>query len=428
MKNFIKPLSYFIFLVLSIIVFVVFENPITVKNDLKIDVKVISNSVKVSFNKEIDLTYRLMLGDDLIKEGSLIGDFIFFDELSYDQSYVLYIVTTNTNIVSFKTDSIKPLTTLRFGGDVMMTSFFANYIDRYGVDYMWNDVSHLFNEATYSFVNLETSVSTLGVSNKPEGYGFRSNPSTLTGLVNAGIDYVNIANNHIFDYGVDAFFDTLNNLDEYNIKYTGAGANIDDAFLIKYDLVNDLKISFVSATSVLGSAKWEATKDKLGLATLKEYNYDLLLNKVAEAKENSDVVVVNLHWGFEYENYPEEYQKTLARRLIDAGATIIVGHHSHVLQGIEYYKNGMIFYSVGNFNFLISTENTQQTAVFEVNLNKEGIQSSKMYPVKIASCKANLLSVGGVEYNKIINNINERSNSFGTVIDEFGNIKVGNYE
>ena len=94
---------------------------------------------------------------------------------------------------------------IAFMGDVMMDSYIGDYIRERGVDYPWEDVADITREADLAVINLETSVSTRGSTKKPEGYGFRSNPDSLQGLVNSGIDLVSLANNHTLDFGEDAF-------------------------------------------------------------------------------------------------------------------------------------------------------------------------------------------------------------------------------
>lgn len=424
-----KLVFVFITIILFIIIgFTIFESKENKNDNLNFkfefeEIITTSNSIKIKIKNDNDLqlNYSLLKNDELIIDDKMENKYIEINDLEANTNYKIKI--NNDNNFIEKDIKTKKITTIRFGGDVMMTSFFADYINMYGVDYMWEDVSDLFNKADYSLVNLETSVSLRGKSNKPVGYGFRSHPDTLKGLVNAGIDFVTIANNHVFDYGEDAFYDTLKHLDEYKIAYTGAGRNINEAFKINYQDINDIKIAFLSATSNLGSSIWEADSNKVGLAALKPQHYERLKQQTNEAKANSDFVILNLHWGVEYENYPEQEQIDLAHSLIDSGADIIIGHHPHVLQGIEYYKKGIIFYSVGNFNFLISSNNTTQTAVFEINLDQGNIISSRMYPVKINSCKANLLSKNSDTYKEIINNINIRSNQFNTQISSDGFIK-----
>lgn len=311
---------------------------------------------------------------------------------------------------------------LRFGGDVMMTSYFKNYIDSYGVDYMWEDVSELISSADYSVFNLETSVSLRGKDTKPSGYGFRSEPSTLEGLKNAGIDMVSLANNHVMDYGRDAFSDTLSSLDEYGIKHIGAGEYLEDASKVLYEEINGVKVGFLAASEILGYESNKATEDKSGVYYLNRKDLTDIKSIIKTAKSNCDKLILVAHWDREYYDEPKDETKRMAHELIDSGVDIIIGHHPHVLQGIEYYNNGIIYYSTGNFNFLIRNENASQSALFEVEFNKKDIISSKVYPIKINGCKANLLKEESDTYKTIINNLNKRSEKFNTKINDDGEI------
>lgn len=385
----------------------IFEN---INKSVSINYSVSSNSVSFSSNGE---KYELYKEDELIDSGN-VDDKNTIDNLESDTTYKL-VIDEKEEII--KTDKI---TTIRFGGDVMMTSYFKNYIDSKGVDYMWEDVSDLIKTADYSVFNLETSVSLRGSDTKPKGYGFRSEPFTLEGLKNAGIDMVTIANNHVMDYGRDAFSDTLNSLDEYEIEYIGAGKNKSEANKINYQEVNGIKVGFLGASEILGYNSNKATDEKSGVFYLNRNDLSDIKSIISAAQSNCDVIVLVLHWDREYYDSPKEETIKMAHELIDSGADIIIGHHPHVLQGIEYYKNGIIYYSTGNFNFLIRNENASQSALFELNLDKEKIISSKVYPIKINACKANLLDSSSDTYKTIINNLNERSKKFGTKILEDG--------
>lgn len=417
-------MSLILVTIITLSIFLVFKNRETLPDNIMMNIEVEKVGIdfadlSLSYANLDNLVYELRENNTIIKKDNIKPN-INFENLKPNTKYTLKVY--NKFFSKVKEFTTNKTTILRFGGDVMMTSYFADYIAMHGIDYMWKDVSNLFKSADYSFVNLETSISTRGNSNKPEGYGFRSNPNTLQGLVNAGIDFVTIANNHVFDYGEYAFYDTMKHLDEYNIGYTGAGKNIEEASKIYYKEIDDIKFSFISATQVLGNTIWEATDTNPGLLSLKEHNYNLIKTKIKEAKQNSDYVILNLHWGIEYNIYPEQFQIDLAHELIDSGADIIVGHHPHVLQGIEHYNDGIIFYSIGNFNFLVSEKNTTETGVFEIELDKDSLISSKIYPVFINSCKANLLKSNSQIYNDIINNLNERSKSFNTSVLDNGNI------
>ncbi len=377
-------------------------------------------SVEVINKDNLDLKYQIIHKNKVIKEEEVNDNKIVINDLNSNTKYKIKIYNDNDSVEKdIKTSKI---TTIRFGGDTMMTSFFADYINKYGVDYMWEDVSPLLKDADYSLVNLETSVSDRGSDTKPSGYGFRSKPNTLQGIVNAGINLVSLANNHVLDYGMDAFLDTMSHLKDYGIEYVGAGKNIEEAIAINYQKINELTISFMGATSILGYPHWEATENRAGVMALKKEHYEKIKAQIKIAKENSDYVILVLHWGNEYHNTPNNDQISLAHQFIDSGVDIIIGHHPHVLQGIEYYNNGVVFYSTGNFNFLINDENCSQTALFEIQLDNKKILKSKIYPIKISYCKANLLNKENKTYKTIINNMNERSSIFNSIIDNDGNI------
>lgn len=381
--------------------------------EIILDYKVSSDNLSFTSNGS---DYKLYKEDELISKGKVL-DNNNISNLESDTTYKL-IVDDSEEII--KTKSI---ITIRFGGDVMMSSYFKTYIDMYGTSYMWEDVSDLISSAHYSIFNLETSVSLRGSDTKPTGYGFRSEPSTLKGLVDAGIDMVSLANNHVMDYGRDALEDTLCNISKNGIEYVGAGINLNEASKINYQTINDIKFAFIGASEILGYDTNKATNDKSGVFYLDSKDLSYLEGKIQEAKENAQYVILILHWDREYENFPEEKTVNMAHTLIDSGADIIIGHHPHVLQGIEYYNKGIIYYSTGNFNFLIKNENASQSALFELNLDNEKIVSSKVYPTKINGCKANLLDSSSATYQMIINNLNERSKNFNTLVEKDGNIK-----
>lgn len=313
--------------------------------------------------------------------------------------------------------------TLVFGGDILMDSFFADYINNFGVDYSWTDITDIMNSADISVVNLETCVSEQGVTKKREGYGFRSKPYTLEGLVNAGIDLVSTANNHILDYGTDAFYDTINYLDEYKIKYSGIGSNIEEAESMTVIEKNGIKVGFINYTSIIPWNDWRADEEKPGIAPLQDKDIERALQNIKICDNKCDILVAILHWGVEYESKPQENQVKLAHQIIDAGCDIIIGHHPHVLQGIEFYNDKPIFYSIGNFIFLKMNDDAGKTGIFELKINKDRFISGKIYPINIQYCKANLLLDDNPLKQEIIDKMIELSEEFNTTISADGSFQ-----
>lgn len=196
--------------------------------------------------------------------------------------------------------------------------------------------------------NLEGPISDRG-TRQGSIYSFRFPPTeTIAALRSAGFDIVILANNHIWDYGHVAARDTMQHLQDAGIKYIGFGRNYDEANTPVVERVGSTTIAFLGYTEFYGKALW--ADDRLGLS---EFDANAIAARIAEIKKSAtaDLVIVSLHWGVEYETESHSEQRRIAHQLIDAGADLIVGHHPHVPQEIEYYKGRPIAYSLGNFVF-----------------------------------------------------------------------------
>jgi poly-gamma-glutamate synthesis protein (capsule biosynthesis protein) len=207
----------------------------------------------------------------------------------------------------------------------------------------------MLEEADITFCNLESPF----YEEEPQTgdrLTFGADPVTVEGLKYAGFDIVSLANNHFGDQGTDGMSFTLSHLTENGIGYTGAGENEVAArqpFIIER---NGVKFAFLAYNDVQSAIRkgYAATSDKPGFAVLTSSN---LKQDIQYAREKAQVVVVSIHWGVEYEETPTERQITYAHLAIDSGASLVLGHHPHVIQPLEEYKDGYIFYSLGNFVF-----------------------------------------------------------------------------
>jgi len=376
------------------------------------------NTMEIHLETNIEnLSYSLFNGEKLINEGKA-STIIKFEGLLKNTVYNMVLFSDKyKSEMQFTTDDT---VTMRFGGDITMSEFFGDALDNYGVEYMWGNAIDLIRSADYSFFNLETSVSERGRSTKPPGFGFRSKPSHLDGLLQAGVNMVSLANNHVLDYGMDAFYDTLLHLQEKNISYVGAGENFNQAAKVLFEEINGVTLGFFAANEIIPDESWIATKNSGGIMPLNENYYEKLFEIISEAKKDCDFLIVKLHWGREYVNYPSNEQIKLARDIIDSGADMIVGSHPHVLQGVEYYNEGIIFYSIGNFVFYKNNYDSGLTGLFEVEIYKNEIISARIYPVFINDLKSNLLDSADKMYREIISNISKRSEIFGVMADDEG--------
>lgn len=285
-----------------------------------------------------------------------------------------------------KKDSIERIgskaSTLLFVGDIMLSRAIGSGM---GKNNNWNypflKIADLLKSADLTFGNLEGPISKNGTK-VGSIYSFEANPKSVEGLIYSGFDVVSVANNHIWDYGGEAFKDTLKILKENNISYVGGGFTYDEAHTPVIKEVNGTKIAYLGYTNLL--PPFLGTKgDKLSVAFPDE---DQLALDIHNAKRLADIVVVSFHWGNEYETHHNSFQENLAHIAIDAGADLVVGHHPHVIQEIEKYKDGYIAYSLGNFVFDQNfSEETKSGLLLSVTLKNKKIEQVTSQKVNFSS-------------------------------------------
>lgn len=191
--------------------------------------------------------------------------------------------------------------------------------------YFFRKVKPVLEKDDLTLVNLESPLTT-STEKKDKQFCFKGHPDYANILREGSIEMVNIANNHIYDYSKQGFIDTIQALKNSDVQYSGEG-------YITYYSVGDITIASI------GYRGWST------------YIKPYISKDIKEARDKADIVIVSIHWGDENEYYPNKVQKTLGRFAIDEGADIVIGHHPHVIQGIEKYKDKYIVYSLGNFCF-----------------------------------------------------------------------------
>lgn len=215
-------------------------------------------------------------------------------------------------------------------------------------DYAFEYLTDQLKAPDITFGNLESQLVDLGgeTQSPTNEYRFAGPPAGADGLKESGFDIVSIANNHMWDYGKEALFSTIDNLERVGVKY--AGANEDPARIYQPAVITaqQQKIAFFAATDILNGYEKSGAAEYVAWA-----DADKLLAAIGQVKSQVDWVVVSLHWGSEYAARPSAAQIELGHKLIDAGVNVVIGHHSHVPQGVEEYNSGLIFYSLGNFAF-----------------------------------------------------------------------------
>jgi poly-gamma-glutamate synthesis protein (capsule biosynthesis protein) len=238
-------------------------------------------------------------------------------------------------------------------GDLLIHSTVYNAAktgeNSYDFNPMLERVKALLQETDISIANQETIIggTEIGLSNYPS---FNSPFEVADALQEAGVDIVSIANNHTLDRGEKAIMNAINHYETIGMDYVGGYKSEEDKDVLRTISKNGIEFSFLSYTYGTNGIPVPAGKEYLVNLIDKE----AIKRDVQEAKENSDVVVVAMHWGVEYILYPNSEQEELADFLAELGVDIVIGHHPHVLQPMKFLKRpdgGKMFvvYSLGNF-------------------------------------------------------------------------------
>jgi len=282
-----------------------------------------------------------------------------------------------------------------FGGDVLLDLIPGERILTHGIRYPFAGIAALTQNAHIAFCNLECAASSRGepLPNKP--YTFRARPEHLDALTWAGFNVVSVANNHTLDFGVEAFLDTLMHLEARGILASGGGASAEEAYSVQIMRVNGLKIGFLSFTDTFAIPKRYHDMWGLNVALLTDGN------KVAEACRSAssqvDFLVVSMHFGYEYLPEVVAEQRYLARLAVDSGARLVVGHHPHIPQGVEVYKNAPILYSLGNLVFHPYDRRAENALLATFSLRPDLSWTLALHPVNIQDGRVRLVEFGEAE-------------------------------
>ncbi len=266
-------------------------------------------------------------------------------------------------------------------GDVMLSRDVGKSIKTGGnPEAPFIETAEILREADIALCNLESPFYEEGPPVEGEMV-FGAAPETVEGLKYAGFDVVSLANNHSGDQGRDGMLYTLSHLEENEIEYTGAGESESQAREPVIIERNGVKFAFLGYSDIESAIKkgYNATSTMPGTAVLTREN---LTQDIQRAKKKAHVVIVSIHWGTEYEELPTERQRTFAHLAIDSGASLVLGHHPHVLQPVVKYKGGYIFYSLGNFVFdQMWSENTRKSLIAKIFF--EGDEIKEIETVKV---------------------------------------------
>lgn len=253
----------------------------------------------------------------------------------------------------------------------------------------------------YMVLNNEFSISDRGQKMAGKAYTFRAPRRNAKLLRQLGVDAVSLANNHVYDYGKQAFLDTLSTLESNGIKYTGGGKDSKEAKKPVYFESKGKTIAVIAATR---AEKYILTPaaGKHSPGVFRTYDDKAYCRAIRRAKKKADVVIAFVHWGTEYSTKLETAQTSQAKDYINAGADVVVGAHTHCLQGVGSYKGKPILYSLGNYWF---NEKTLYTTLLQLTIRENGSVEAKMLPCLQSGRETRLLT-GKTKVRKFVNYVN----------------------
>lgn len=267
-------------------------------------------------------------------------------------------------------------------GDIMLARGLGFMLAQGDIPYPFAGLADVLARGDLTVGNLESA---LGDAGQPEAkaYPFLAPVEAAESLSVTGFDVMSLANNHAMDYGSEALLQGIRLLQQQGVTAVGAGGDEEAAHTARLLSANGVTVAFlayvhvpVEADSGFDAADWTATADSPGLAW---GDPAAITADVVAARTQADVVVVLLHSGHEYEEAPSRPQVAAAHAAIDAGADLVLGHHAHILQGIEFYHGGVIAYGLGNFAFNIA--GPPESMILEVWLDRQGVRQLSLIPV-----------------------------------------------
>ncbi|PKL07927.1 MAG: hypothetical protein CVV51_11585 [Spirochaetae bacterium HGW-Spirochaetae-7] len=300
-------------------------------------------------------------------------------------------------------------------GDILLARTPGKRASEFGPAFLFEGVQELVSSADIAFANLESPVSSIGAPfpGKQQNITFRADPAALQGISWAGFDILSLANNHMNDYGPRAVSETLRLIDSMGIGRCGAGMDLEEARKPAIIVRDGVRFAFIAFTdpiwSVIGAkgslagtalsraeerlhgpfppARTPSNPDSpwkggAGVAIATEADIVADIRRI-KATLAPDYLFVSIHWGDEQRHIPNAAQKALGHAAIDAGATAVLGHHPHVLQSIERYKDGLIAYSLGNFVFDMSASRTYETAALRLVVSGGRLRRADVVPLLI---------------------------------------------
>ena len=298
-------------------------------------------------------------------------------------------------------------------GDIMLAGRWTSVFKKKGYDFPFAGIRAELSGADINLANLESPIARSGKEYTKKKFRFLAAPEVARALAGARFNLVTLANNHSMDYSRQALLETMANLDASGVNWIGAGTDLNSARMSAYYRIKGKIVAFLGY-SLTQPVEFFASNYRAGTAPGWEHIYS---RDIKVAKARADYVVVSFHWGKEGQGSVADNQRFAAHRAIDAGADVIIGHHPHVLQGVECYNKGIIFYSLGNFAFASMSHTAEFGALVKIRLDNEQ-REAEIVPLDVLNSRVFFQPqvLTGLRADAVIANLNTLSKPFDTVI------------
>jgi poly-gamma-glutamate synthesis protein (capsule biosynthesis protein) len=305
-------------------------------------------------------------------------------------------------------------------GDILLDRNVRLEIEKNGIHYPFEKTKEFISQHDIAFFNLECPLadSTDGFPINKK-HSFRGDTSYIKAIKEAGFTIASVANNHTIDYGKNALLQTIENLQQNEIFAVGGGKNQKAAFA---PLLFEIKGESFAVFAVL-EFLLEGTTFTENTAYPAFAQINRLCDSIEKYQDKVDHILVSFHWGVENAKIPHSRQKEYAHKVIDAGADLVIGHHPHILQGIEVYKEKIILYSLGNFIFDNTGKLHNQSAIFSCVFQDGQLKNPQLIPVKIINTRPEIADEK--TQNNIFSYLDTLSSAFKTsLLKEKNSIKI----
>jgi len=267
-------------------------------------------------------------------------------------------------------------------GDVNLGRRCGQLLLREGPHYPFGHLRTWIRSFDLAFCNLESNISDQGGETvKPDNnLIFTAPPVAAAALRLGGWNLVSTANNHSADYGLRALKETVLRLNAAGIPFNGTALFSSDLYQPTYVKIRELTIAFIAVTAVSNApVRGTPLEQHLNLA-----DPECVLPALQAAEKNADFTILSYHGGNEYWDSPTNETRQFLRWAVENGADLVLGHHPHVIQGVEHYKKGLILYSLGNFTFYQGGQPywTDYGVAAAITLGRNGIRKTEFIPIR----------------------------------------------